>query len=343
MTAPITRSIVIPHARPLTRDLSVAIDSWSTSQRHVVGVAVDFAESKEWMATGAATAAHWIAAVADIEVGTAREWIRVGRRLRGLPKIADAFENDLVSYSKVRALSRLANQSNEEELLAIAASVPAGQLGRALAAWVSRTSGDAELERHQHQHRSVTWRAEPDGMVAFAMRLPPLLAGRLEAELTTRVMRSRPAMDRGVMSIEDWPTLAQQHADALEQLLADGAGSVSVEVVLHVRGDGCTLDDGTPIPGSVVERVAPDGLVRALIHDAEGRPIDASARQRHPGARQKRVVKERDRNCVDCGATSLLEYDHVPDFTVTGHTKVDELVLRCAPCHHRRHAQDGAA
>ena len=233
----------------------------------------------------------------------------------------------------------MANADNQEELIAIAASVPAGQLGRALAAWVSRSSGEGELERHQHQQRSVTWRAEPDGMVAFNLRLPPLLAGHLEAELTTRVMTTKPA----TTSVEDWPTLAQQHADALEQLLVEGGGAASVEVVLHVRGDGCTLDDGTPVPGSVVERVAPSAFVRALVHDAGGRPIDASARQRHPSTRQKRVVKERDRGCVDCGATSLLEYDHVPDFAVTGHTVVDELVLRCAPCHHRRHAQVGAA
>jgi len=331
--------IVIPVERPLTRDLSVAIVSWSSSQRHVVGLAADFAQSSEWMATGAATAAHWIAATADIEVCTAREWIRVGRCLQTLPTIAEAFEADLVSYSKVRALSRLATADNEDELLAIAARVPAGQLGRALAAWVSRSSGEGELERHQHQQRSVIWRAEPDGMVAFNLRLPPLLAGRLEAELTTRVMTTQPA----ATSVGDWPTLAQQHADALERLLVEGAGSVSVEVVLHVRGDGCTLDDGSPVPGSVVERVAGDAFVRALIHDAEGRPINASAKQRHPSARQKRVVKERDRRCVDCGAASLLEYDHVPDFAVTGHTVVDELELRCAPCHHRRHAHEGAA
>lgn len=82
---------------------------------------------------------------------------------------------------------------------------------------------------------------------------------------------------------------------------ADGV----LEVVLHVRGDGCTLDDGSPIPGSVVERVAPPAFLRALIHNAEGHPINASSRRRHPTARQKRVVKERDRHCVDCGAAAL--------------------------------------
>ena len=53
--------------------------------------------------------------------------------------------------------------------------------------------------------------------------------------------------------------------------------------------------------------------------------------------RQQRVVKERYRVCVDCGGTDILQYDHVPDFSVSGHTIVDELELRCAVCHSFRH------
>ncbi len=83
---------------PLLTDLTAAIDSWSTCQRQVVGLAADFADSGEWGATGVSSAAHWIAKAADIELCTAREWIRVGKKLRGLPSIADAFEQGGVSY-----------------------------------------------------------------------------------------------------------------------------------------------------------------------------------------------------------------------------------------------------
>ena len=119
--------------------------------------------------------------------------------------------------------------------------------------------------------------------------------------------------------------------------MSNGEALVDTEVVLHVRGDGCTLDDGTPIAGSVVERIAPESFLRVLIHDAERRPINASGRHRHPTTRQKRVVHERDRGCVDCGSTTLLEADHDPDFAITGHTLVDELKERCWTCHRGRH------
>ncbi len=291
------------------------------------------------MATGAASAAHWIAAAADIEVCTAREWIRVGRRLRTLPIVADAFEADDLSYSKVRCLTRVATPMNEAQLVAIAATVAAGQLPRALAAWIHRTSDNDELERHQHQQRSISWRIEPDGVVTFTQRLPPLVAGVFISRLTTHVMTNRPAP----ATIADWPTLAQQYADAFEQLLTHGAGTLLTELVIHVRADGATLDDGTPLPMSVVERIAPEAFIRALIHDADGKPVNASSKQRHPTTRQKRVVKERDQRCVDCGATTLLQYDHVPDYEETKQTVVEELQLRCAPCHHRRHATERAA
>ena len=81
-----------------------------------------------------------------------------------------------------------------------------------------------------------------------------------------------------------------------------------------------------------------ESFIRVLVHDAETGDLNASGRQRHPTLRQKRVVNEKDRVCVDCGREDLLEYDHVPAYEVTGRTVVDELRLRCAPCHRKRHA-----
>ncbi len=138
-----------------------------------------------------------------------------------------------------------------------------------------------------------------------------------------------------------WPSLGQQRADALIDILGNGGASITTEVVLHVRADGTTLDDGTPIAGSIIGRIAPGSFIRVLIHDAESHPINASGRQRHPTHRQERVVHERDKGCVDCGSTELLHHDHVPDFNITHHTLVDELEKRCWTCHRARHEREG--
>jgi hypothetical protein len=335
----------VSSARPLTDRLEDIIETWATSHYELVTLAAEFADSPEWILTGSPTPAHWLAIIADVEPCTTREWIRIGRCLAGLPATADAFKTRDISYSKVRTLTRIATSETEHELLQIATTTTAAELGKAIAAWQQDNSTPEEIEAYHHRQRSVKWRNEPDGMVTFSLRLPPLLAGMLISFLTTWVMTSKPRTlkpvrtepRRGGSSSEAWPTVAQQHADAVKALLTDGAGDIDSEVVLHVRGDGTTLDDGTPLPETVVADLIPESFISAIVHDSRGNPIDATNRRRHPTRRQKRLVKERDQTCVDCDHNQLLEYDHVPEYETTGHTLTTELQLRCAPCHHRRH------
>jgi len=156
---------------------------------------------------------------------------------------------------------------------------------------------------------SIKWRTEPDGMVTFTLRLPPLLAGALIAFLTAWVMTNRPKLThRDLNASADAPTVAQQHADALPfaaltSRVSAGPkrrppGPITTEIILHVRGDGVTLDDGTPITpfAALTNRVSAEPKRRCP--------------GRVPTTRQKRLVKERDRNCRDCGRSDLLEYDH---------------------------------
>lgn len=327
----------MPTVQPVAHELRDLLGSWSQSLHRIVILAAAFADSAEWVRAGSPTAAHWIADVADIEVSTAREWIRVGRHLRDLPATADAFATGALSYAKVRTLTRVATVDNESELIELAIPIPAGRLGQAIAAWVARTSDADELARHQKRSRSVRRRIQPDGMVTYTMHLPPLTAGHLDAHLDAWVMAGRSRRNASA----DAPSIAQQHADAVAHLVANGSGGSTVELIIHVRGDGCSLDDGTPVPDSEVARLVPAAFIRALTHDAAGDPIGVSRRRRHPTTRQKRFVKERDRVCCDCGRADLLQYDHNPDYEQTRRTTVHELELRCGPCHRARHRRSG--
>lgn len=313
---------------------------WSAAQHRLVELVVALDDSGEWAADGAATCAHWVAHALAIEVCTAREWLRIGKKLTVLPGIASSFAEGRLSYSKVRTLTRVATPEHEAELCAIALQVPAGRLGHALAAWLTRHETAEETEARQQTARGLWWRADPDGMVAGMFRLPPADATALTSAIDAETMNGRPVPDASAGAWAGWPSVAQQRADALVRL-TDGGADTRTEVIVHVRGDGTTFDDGTPIAGSIVERIAPEAFLRALIHDADGHPINASGRHRHPSARQRRVVKEEHRACVDCGATEFLEYDHEPAFEVSGRTVVEELKPRCRSCHRARHARDG--
>ena len=144
-------------------------------------------------------------------------------------------------------------------------------------------------------------------------------------------------------SVDDWamPSLAQQRADAVVALFLGRDVHLTTEVVIHVRGDGTTFDDGTPTTDQAVVRHLDQAFIRLLIHDAERRPVNASQRRRHPTTAQKRVAMElHGHECVDCQSADLLELDHNPPFQQTGRTITDELEPRCSPCHRAHHRFD---
>ena len=93
---------------PLLARLRAVAAAWARHQYELVTLAADLADGHEWMLDGSPSAAHWLAAIADVEACTTREWIRIGKLIRTLPASADAFANGRISYSKLRTLTRLA-------------------------------------------------------------------------------------------------------------------------------------------------------------------------------------------------------------------------------------------
>jgi hypothetical protein len=102
--------------------------------------------------------------------GAAREHARVARRLTELPLTHGAFSRGELSYAKVRALTRVATDENEQELLALARVFTAAQLERAVRAYRQVTT--AEARRLQElAHLSVFW--TDDGSLEIHGRLAP--------------------------------------------------------------------------------------------------------------------------------------------------------------------------
>ena len=64
--------------------------------------------------------AHWLNFKCGLNLGAAREKVRVAHALAGLPKIAASMSRGELSYSKVRAVSRVACEATEDTFLMIA-------------------------------------------------------------------------------------------------------------------------------------------------------------------------------------------------------------------------------
>ena len=75
-----------------------------------------FDEEKLWVLPGLCSCAHWLNLQCGIGMNAAREKVRVANALPDLPKISEAFSKGELSYSKVRAMTRVANDENEDFL-----------------------------------------------------------------------------------------------------------------------------------------------------------------------------------------------------------------------------------
>jgi len=80
----------------------------------------EFDRREGWFQWGILSCAHWLNWKCGIGLGAARDKVRVARSLESLPNISEAFRSGQVSYSKVRAMTRVATVENETYLLNIA-------------------------------------------------------------------------------------------------------------------------------------------------------------------------------------------------------------------------------
>jgi len=73
-----------------------------------------------WKQWGYKTCAEWLAWRSEIGLSAAREQVRTAHALRSLPAISAAFAEGRLTYTKVRALTRVADLRQEDLLLAYA-------------------------------------------------------------------------------------------------------------------------------------------------------------------------------------------------------------------------------
>ena len=130
-------------------------------------------EAGYWPDAGATWCAVWLGWRVGWDPGTAREHVRVARALGGLPLIDAALAAGRLSYSKVRALTRVATAATEATLLDTAGRTTAAQLEvvcRKLHAVrrLGALSGSDVSAR-----RAVVRRAREGGMVVIEAVLPP--------------------------------------------------------------------------------------------------------------------------------------------------------------------------
>lgn len=125
-----------------------------------------------WTAWGCRSCAEWLSLRCGLALGPGREHVRVARRLAELPLVCEEFGLGRLSYSKVRAITRVASPESEEELVGFALHATASQLERIVRAYRTAASADVEGANRAFEERSLSWVWEDHGSLVVRGRLP---------------------------------------------------------------------------------------------------------------------------------------------------------------------------
>ena len=258
-----------------------------------------FDEANGW--STCVSCAHWLSWRTGLAPGAAREHVRVARALGKLPKLSDAMRRGVVSYSKVRAVTRVATPETEQALLDVALCGTAAHVEQVVRGWrrVDRAAEQAE-DRQRHAARSLSTWVDDDGMVVVRGRLTPEVGAVLRRALEAacdqaqqadasrgaarEVATDTAAADTVVAAMEQVseglkPTFAQRQADAIGMLaecalaggLDRGTAGDRYQVVVHV--DAGALAEASDVPaGTPAAQAAP------------ARPGGAPAARTRPGS-----------------------------------------------------------
>jgi hypothetical protein len=330
-----------------------------------------------WQKWSMRNCAEWLAWRCDLSLSAAREKVRVAHALRELPAIAAAFAAGRLSYSKVRALTRVVEYHDEESLLAYALQVSAEQVEERCREIRNASPDESAVGAWRAwERRSLTVARDPArGTMKITVEVPmedgEVIVNAVErvADAADAAIGLEFAAARKLERVRDsdaQPSAANgwraQRADALLAIAkaslagesaaaahgADGAGVAACaaadhyQVVVHV--DDSALRGGvgrSDLPIDTVRRLACDGSLVTVVEDERGTPLDVGRKQRTVSTPLKRALWSRDRGCTfpGCRNTRYVDAHHIRHWADGGDTSLENLTLLCS--HHHRALHEG--
>jgi len=294
---------------------------------------------------GAKSCAHWLSWCCGIGLRAARDHVRVARRLLELPLICQAFAAGELSYSKVRALTRVASQRTEESLLMIARHATGAQLERLVGGYASVLAAEDGAHERAHERRRLDFEWQADGTLRLTAALTPddgaLVLAALQAASAQPVSTAAERADALV-------AVARAALEAADG--AGGSGGNRCELVVHVDVESlageriaqrCELEDGPAIAPETARRLACDAALVRIV-ERDGRPLSVGRRTRTISPALRRALRSRDGGCCafpGCDHRRFLHAHHVRHWARGGPTELGNLVQLCS--HHHRLVHEG--
>ena len=285
--------------------------------------------------------------------------MRVANALGDLPKISEAFRLGEVSYSKVRAIARVATADNEDYLLMIARHGTAHHVETLVSGYRRAVRlNDDDVAKKQYENRSLNYHWDENGSLVIKGRFPGEVGAMLLKALESAVDHAEPEADR---TADSWEPVSAHRADALAEMAesylqtgpAESSSADRYQVMVHVTAETLETDrpevtavtsdeelshieNGPHVTAVTSRRICCDSSVTTIIEDEKGEPLSIGRKSRVIPPPMRRALKARDKNCRFPGCTHqhFIDGHHIKHWSDGGDTSLDNLVQLCR-FHHR--------
>ena len=328
----------------------------SAAERDWLLAVAEFDRREGWAQWGCVSCAAWLSWQVGLDLRAAREKVRVARRLCEFPLISAAMGRGELSYSKVRAITRIVEPSTESALVDMALAGTTNHVERIVSAYRRAESVELHAEERQHERRSLHHSFDADGSMVITIRVPAEAGTVILSAVETFVAPAKPdaagvveplnvrradamvAMAQVGAASPDCTSAASQylvtvHVDAETLAGADGEGRCDL------IGHGDAITNPVGVSCATARRLACDGDVEVVVEDRDGNPLYMGRRSRLVRGKLRRAVHARDTCCrfPGCNRRARAETHHADDWSLGGLTNIDKVVLLCRFHHHMVH------
>ena len=292
--------------------------------------------------------AQWFAITVNCSIGEAKKRVQVGRRMRRLEFVSGAFADGSVSFEHTRVVSDLATPRNaaiieglQIDLVRLAGVLPFERWRAEAKGLVDLADGDGSF-RPGPESSTLRMTTGFGGSVELAGTLTALdgaaLREAVEAEADRLRLRYRDEQRTG--STDMVPTRAELLAEALATLvrqgLVAGRGGKGAVTELTLVAHAADPLGGSELPESAIRTLCCDPVIRTVVLDSLGNPVDLGRTARVVPKGLRRALEVRDGGCVfpDCDApSSWCDLHHVVHWADGGPTSADNLASLCRHHH----------
>jgi hypothetical protein len=364
-------NLLEPELEQLEAEILTLCGHINAAEYRFLKLLADYDRASGWGRHGLASCVQWLNWQCGIGTVAARERVRTARALETLPLISKAFGRGELSYSKVRALTRVATPENESTLVTIALHATATHVEKLVCKYHRvRRQHDAERAEIQHRERYLDtyW---DDGALVVHARLPgevgALVRQAIEAAMAVaddaedpdqvaNQTQSNVSAEASASADEKVDrSIAARRADALAHVAGQFLAAESVDagstgdryqIVVHIdhsllsgacaTSGCCEHENGRALAIDTARRLGCHGTLVGLVENGNGEPLNVGRKTRAIPAAIRRALRARDGGCrfPGCMRTRFTEGHHIKHWANGGETRLGNLITLCS-FHHR--------